>query len=85
MQGLLPEKLEFEFRSAGAEGLILRGDVSEELANKYIGDPSFVERLLHKPGRARIKLIRTSRNGVLTKEQRVMETLEPAIDPSAVS
>lgn len=78
LQGLLPEKLEFEFKVAGDLGNTLRGDVSEELASKYTLDPEFVERLLQKPGRARIKVIRTSRNGVLAREQRVMEALEPA-------
>jgi hypothetical protein len=77
LQGLLPEKLEFEFKIPGDQGETLRGDVSEELASKYTLDPQFVERLLQKPGRARIKVIRTSRNGVVIKEQRVMEVLEP--------
>ena len=76
--GLLPEKLEFEFKQAGEDSIAIRGDVSEELARKYTLDPEFVERLLQKPGKARIKVIRTSRNGVLSKEQRVMEALEPA-------
>ncbi|SFI43495.1 hypothetical protein SAMN05216304_102738 [Bosea sp. OK403] len=76
LQGLLPEKLEFEFKVAGDEGPTIRGDVAEELANKYTLDPAFVERLLHKPGRARIKVVRTSRNGMQTKEQLIMEALE---------
>lgn len=78
LQGLLPEKLEFEFKVAGEDGVTLRGDVVDELARKYILDPRFVGSLLHKPGRARIKIIRTSRNGTVTKEQRMMEALEPA-------
>jgi hypothetical protein len=78
LQGLLPEKLEFEFKVAGEDGGTLRGDVAEDLARKYTLDPAFVEQLLHKSGRARIKIVRTSRNGVQTKEQRVMEALEPA-------
>ncbi len=77
LQGLLPEKLEFEFKIAGEDGPTIRGDVAEDLATKYTLDPAFVERLLHKPGRARVKVVRTSKNGVLTKEQRIMETLEP--------
>jgi len=80
LQGLLPEKLEFEFKVAGEEAMTLRGDVSEDLARKYTLDPAFVEQLLHKPGRARIRIIRTSRNGVQTKEQRIMEALEPLAD-----
>lgn len=79
LQGLLPEKLEFEFKVAGEDGVTLRGDVAEDLARKYTLDPAFVGHLLHKPGRARIKIVRTSRNGVQTKEQRVMEALEPAL------
>jgi hypothetical protein len=77
LQGLLPDKLEFEFKLAGEDGNMLRGDVTDELARKYTLDPAFVARLLHKPGRARIKIVRTSRNGVQTKEQRIMEALEP--------
>ena len=77
LQGLLPEKLEFEFKQAGEGSVTVRGDVSEELARKYMLDAEFVERLLQKPGRARIKIIRTIRNGVPSKEQRVMEALEP--------
>jgi hypothetical protein len=76
LQGLLPEKLEFEFKVAGDNGLTLRGDVAEDLARKYIVDPAFVEQLLHKPGRARIKIVRTTRNGVQSKEQRILEALE---------
>jgi hypothetical protein len=78
LQGLLPEKLEFEFKVAGDGGSTLRGDVAEELALKYMLDPAFVEMLLQKPGRARIKIVRTSRNGVQTKEQNIMEGLESA-------
>jgi hypothetical protein len=78
LQGLLPDKLEFEFKVAGEDGITLRGDVVEDLARKYTLDPAFVEQLLHKPGRARIKIVRTSRNGVQSKQQRVMEALEPA-------
>jgi hypothetical protein len=76
LQGLLPEKLEFEFKVSGEDGVTLRGDVAEDLARKYTLDPAFVELLLQKPGRARIKFIRTSRNGVQAKEQRIMEALE---------
>jgi hypothetical protein len=78
LQGLLPDKLEFEFKVAGEDGITLLGDVTEELARKYTLDPAFVGRLLHKPGVARIKIVRTSRNGTQTKEQRIMEALEPA-------
>lgn len=78
LQGLLPDKLEFEFKISGEADIMLRGDVADDLAQKYVLDPEFVRRLLHKPGRARIKIIRTSRNGVVTKEQRIMEALEPA-------
>jgi len=76
LQGLLPEKMEFEFKVSGDDGVTLRGDVSEDLARKYILDPEFVEQLLQRPGRARIKVMRTMRNGVQTKEQRIMEALE---------
>lgn len=76
LQGLLPEKLEFEFKVSGEDGVTLRGDVAEDLARKYTLDPAFVEMLLQKPGRARIKFVRTSRNGVHAKEQRIMEALE---------
>jgi hypothetical protein len=77
LQGLLPEKLEFEFRVSGEDGVTLRGDVAEDLARKYTFDPAFVEQLLQKPGRARIRIVRTSRNGIQTKEQHVMDALEP--------
>lgn len=77
LQGLLPEKLEFEFKKSGENGVTLRGDVADDLARKYSLDPAFVENLLHKPGRARIKVIRTIRNSTMVKELRIMESLEP--------
>lgn len=42
LQGLLPEKLEFEFKVAGEDGVTLRGDVAEDLALKYAS----IQRLL---------------------------------------
>lgn len=85
LQGLLPEKLEFEFRVSGDDEYTIRGDVSEDLANKYTLDPKFVDVLLHKPGRARVKVVRTSRRGALSKEQRIMEALEPMLRSTTVA
>ena len=79
LQGLLPEKLEFEFKITSEDSITLRGDVADDLAQKYTLNPVFTEQLLHKLGRARIKIVRTSRNGVQTKEQLIMEALEPAL------
>jgi hypothetical protein len=77
LQGLLPDKLEFEFRVAGTEEPTLSGDVTEELAMRYTQDPDFVEQFLHKPSRAKFRIVRTNRYGGSAKEQRIMEALEP--------
>lgn len=72
--GVLPEARKFELRLP--EGT-MEGAVSEDLALKYTSDAAFKERLLLQPVRAQVKFIRTTRNGRLVKERRVLEALEP--------
>lgn len=76
--GVLPEARKFELRLPGDDGRTMEGAVSEDLALNYTSDAAFKERLLLQPVRAQVKLIRTTRNGRLVKERRVLEALEPA-------
>ena len=76
--GVLPDSREFELKPPGDDALTIKGAISEELALKYTADAAFKERLLLQPVRAQIKVIRTTRNGRLVRERRVLEALEPA-------
>ncbi|HEY8595622.1 MAG TPA: hypothetical protein VIL84_10295 [Devosiaceae bacterium] len=76
--GVLPESHEFELRPLGDDSITIKGTISDDLALKYRADTAFKERLLLQPVRAHIKVIRTTRNGRLLRERRVLETLEPA-------
>jgi hypothetical protein len=75
--GVLPDSREFELRPPGDDSVTIKGSISEELALKYTADVAFKERLLLQPVRAKIKVIRTSRNGRLVRERRILEDLEP--------
>ncbi len=81
--GVLPDSREFELKPPGDDAVTIKGAISEELALKYTADAAFKERLLLQPVRAQIKVIRTTRNGRLVRERRVLEALEPAA-PSLV-
>ncbi|MCA3622755.1 MAG: hypothetical protein IOC52_01120 [Methylobacterium sp.] len=80
--GVLPEARKFELRLPGDDASTMEGAVSEELAFKYTSDAAFKERLLLQPVRAQVKFIRTSRNGRLVRERRVLEALEPSTPSS---
>jgi hypothetical protein len=75
--GVLPEARKFELRLPGDDAGTMEGVVSEDLAIKYTSDTAFKERLLLQPVQAQIRFIRTTRNGRLVKERRVLEALEP--------
>jgi hypothetical protein len=83
--GVLPDSREFELKPPGDEAVTIKGAISEELALKYTADAAFKERLLLQPVRAQIKVIRTTRNGRLVRERRVLEAHEPATTGSASS
>jgi hypothetical protein len=83
--GVLPDSREFELKPPGDDAVTIKGAISEELALKYTADAAFKERLLLQPARAQIKVIRTTRNGRLVRERRVLEALEPATSGSASS
>lgn len=76
--GILPEARKFELKLPGEDGATMEGAVSEDLSLKYTSDAAFKERLLLQPVRAQVKVIRTSRNGRLVRERRILEALEPA-------
>jgi hypothetical protein len=82
--GVLPESREFELRPSGENAITIKGAVSEELAFKYTADGAFKERLLLQLVRAQIKTIRTTRNGRLVRERRVLEALE-ALSPQQLA
>jgi hypothetical protein len=79
--GVLPESREFELKPPGEEATAIKGTISEELALKYTADAAFKDRLLLKAVLAQIKVVRTSRNGRVVRERRVLEALEPAVIP----
>lgn len=79
--GVLPDSREFELKPPGDDAVTIKGAISEELALKYTADAAFKERLLLQPVRAQIKVIRTSRNGRVVRERRVLEAIEPAFPP----
>lgn len=81
--GILPEARKFELRLPGEEGTALEGSVSEDLALKYTSDAAFKERLLLQPVRAQVKFIRTTRNGRLVRERRVLEAIESTSPPTS--
>jgi hypothetical protein len=74
--GVLPTAREFELQLPGDDNETIKGAISEDLASKYIADVAFREQLLLRPVLAQIKVIRTSRNGRLVRERRVLEALE---------
>ncbi|MBN9147172.1 MULTISPECIES: hypothetical protein [unclassified Nitrobacter] len=76
--GILPESHEFELKPPGDDAVTIKGSISDDLALKYTADAAFKERLLLQPVQAQIKVIRTTRNGKLMRERRVLEALEPA-------
>jgi len=76
--GILPESHEFELKPPGDDAVTIKGTISDDLALKYTADAAFKERLLLQPVQAQIKVIRTTRNGKLLRERRVLEALEPA-------
>lgn len=76
--GILPESHEFELKPPGDDAVTIKGAVSDDLALKYTADAAFKERLLLQPVQAQVKVIRTTRNGKLLRERRVLEALEPA-------
>ena len=79
--GVLPESREFELKPPGEDQLTIKGSISEALALKYMADADFKERLLLQPVRAQIKVVKTTRNGRLVRERRILEALE-ALNPS---
>lgn len=79
--GVLPDSREFELRPPGDDAVTIKGAISEDLALKYTADVAFKERLLLQPVRAQVKVIRTTRNGRLVRERRVLEAVEPASTP----
>lgn len=76
--GVLPESREFELKPPGDDADTIKGAISDDLALKYKADVAFKERLLLQPVRAQIKVVRTTRNGRLLRERRLLEALEPA-------
>lgn len=80
--GVLPDSREFELKTQ-VDDQTIKGSISDELALKYTADVAFKERLLLQPVRAQIKVIRTSRNGKLVRERRVLEALEPTSSSEA--
>lgn len=75
--GVLPEARRFELKLPDEEAATIEGTISEDLAFKYTSDVVFKERLLLQPVRAQVKVVRTTRNGRLVRERRVLEALEP--------
>jgi len=73
--GVLPDSHDFELAVDGGDGLI-RGAISDELATRYIADPTFMEQLLLKPVLAHLKYTRTFRGGRMLREQVTLEYLE---------
>lgn len=76
--GILPDSLKFELRLPDESASTMEGAISDELGFKYTSDLAFKEQLLLKPVHAHIKFVRTTRNGRLMKERRLLEALEPA-------
>lgn len=75
--GVLPEARKFELKLPGEDSGTIEGTISEDLAFKYTSDVAFKERLLLRPVRAQVKVVRTTRNGRLVRERHVLEALEP--------
>ncbi|BAB50789.1 hypothetical protein [Mesorhizobium japonicum] len=76
--GILPDAHQFELRLQGDAGT-LKGNVADDLAVKYLADLQFKDTLLLKPVRASITYIRTSRNGKLIKEHKLLQNLVPLV------
>jgi hypothetical protein len=74
--GVLPESHEFELKPLGDNPITIKGSISDEIALKYTADAAFKETLLLRPIRARIRFLRTTRNGRLLSEKRILETVE---------
>lgn len=78
--GILPESRQFELKLQGDEAETIKGAISKELAFKYTADVAFKERLLLRPIRAQITFVRTTRNGKIVRERRVLESVEASAD-----
>lgn len=78
--GILPESRQFELKRSGDDAETIKGAISKELAFKYTADVAFKERLLLRPVRAQITFVRTTRNGKIVRERRVLESVEASTD-----
>ena len=74
--GVFPDALQFEFRPSTDQEAIIRGSITDDLAEKYVADSSFRDALLMHPGRATMKVSRTVRGGRIVKEARLLEGWE---------
>ncbi|WP_216073031.1 hypothetical protein, partial [Acinetobacter baumannii] len=70
LMGILPEAKKFELRKPGDNAPTIDGAVTDDLILKYTSDTAFKERLLLRPVRAQVKVMRTMRNGRLIRERR---------------
>ncbi len=73
--GILPEAHQFELRPDGENTELIRGNVSEELLEKYLKDQTFIEQLLLKQVVAKIRHVKTTRNGREIREKRILESI----------
>jgi hypothetical protein len=79
--GVIPDALQCEFRPHADPESVIRCSITEELALKYVMDVDFRNGLLLHQGRAQIRTNRTTRNGRLVRETRVVVAWEPAPEP----
>ncbi|MFZ5691762.1 MAG: hypothetical protein ACOY5F_10965 [Pseudomonadota bacterium] len=73
LQGLLPEKRQYEFQVH--EGRMLYGPVSEEFDLRWLGDPHFARSVLFKRVQATFLVASVVRGGVTRREDRILENV----------
>lgn len=82
LQGLLPEKRQYEFQVH--EGPMLYGPVSEEFDLRWLGDPHFARSVLFKRVQATFLVASVVRAGVTRKEDRILENIHVLDQGSAL-
>jgi hypothetical protein len=76
LTGLFPYEGTFEFSPDSGHG-VLHGPASEMMIDRYIASASDI---VERHGRAKFKLIRTTRAGVVLKEQRILWSFDVDAD-----
>jgi hypothetical protein len=74
LQGLLPDRRQYEFQIAGTP--MLHGPVSEDFDQRWLGDPNFARSILMKQAEATFLVSSVVRGGLTQKEEWILKNVE---------